>query len=38
MRVHAFAAQLTVERLDERIVGRLARAREVERHAPLVSP
>ena len=36
--VHAFAAQLAVERLDERVVGGLSWAREIERHAPLVSP
>lgn len=38
MRVHAFAAQLAVERFDERVVRRLAGPREVECDAPLVSP
>ncbi len=38
MRVQAFATQLAVERLNERIVCGLARAREVEGHTALVSP
>jgi hypothetical protein len=38
MRVLAFPAQLTVERLDERIVGRLPRPREIERHAMRIGP
>ena len=38
MRVLAFPAQLTVERLDERIVGRLPRPREIERHDMRIGP
>lgn len=38
MRVQAFPAQLAVKRLDERIVGRLAWPREVERHAMRIGP
>ena len=38
MRVQAFPAQLAVERLDERIVGRLPRLREIERHALRIGP
>lgn len=36
--VEAFRPELAVEALDERIVGRLARPREVKRHAFHVSP
>jgi len=38
VRVQALAAQLAVERLDERIVGGLTRAGEVQDHTALVSP
>ena len=38
MRVQAFPAQLAVERLDERIVGRLPWPREIERHAMRIGP
>jgi hypothetical protein len=38
MRVQAFPAQLAVERLDERIVSRLPRTREIERHAMRIGP
>ena len=38
MRVQAFPAQLAVERLDERIVSRLPRPREIERHIMRIGP
>ena len=38
MSVQAFAAQLAVERFDERIVCGLARAGEVQDHTALVIP
>src|SRR3546814_5967492 len=38
MGVQAFRPQPAVERLDERVVGRLAGAREVEDDAALISP
>ena len=38
VRVQAFGAQSVIERLDERIVGRLARSREVEQDVVLVRP
>ncbi len=38
MRVEAFGPELAVERLDVAVVGWLARAREVERHAALIGP
>ncbi len=38
MRGHALAAQLAIERFDERVVCGLARAGEVQDHTALVSP
>jgi hypothetical protein len=38
MRVQALGSEATVEGLDECIIGRLARPREVKRNAPLVGP
>jgi len=38
MCVQTLGSESTIERFDERIVGRLARPGEVERHAALVSP
>lgn len=38
VRVQVFAAELAAERLDERIVGGLARAGDVQGHTALVSP
>ena len=38
VRVQAFASELAVEGFDEAVVGRLARPREVENDALLVSP
>ena len=38
MAVQAFVAQPAVEALDEGVVGRLARPREIERDAVLIRP
>ena len=38
MRIQTFSAEPTIERLDEGIVGRLPRPREVECHAALIRP
>ena len=38
MGIQTLSSEATAERFDERIVGRLSRPGEVERHATLVGP